>query len=137
VLNPDFPVSDVVLWTGKLIISSFVLALAYLSLTTLCSSVVKQASVALVLNIILLFVVWFIALIGEVYRFPGEVATGALSQLKSESVLSYLRYTSVWHYGQDLLHPHWHRFLTAALMHLGFALSFLGLSQLVMNKRDL
>lgn len=137
VLNPDFALADVAWWTVKLIVSSYVLALAYLSLTTLCSAVVKQASVSLVLNVILLFVVWFIALIGEVYRFPHEVATGPIAELRSESMLAYLRYASVWHFGQDLLHPHWQRFLTAALMHVGFALSFLGLSQVVINKRDL
>ncbi len=137
VLNPEFEASDVVLWTFKLIVSSFVLALAYLGLTTLCSAVLKQGSVALALNIILLFVLWFVALIGEFYRIPGEVVTGALGELRTESLFGYLRYASVWHYGQDLLHPHWRQFLTAAMVHVGFALTFLGLAQVVINKRDL
>jgi ABC-type transport system involved in multi-copper enzyme maturation permease subunit len=139
VLNPgDFAAADVALWTFKLIISSMVLSLAYLSLTALFSALVKQGGISLVLNVIALFVIWFIALIGEAVRFPGEeAATGTLAMLKAESAFAYLRYASVWHFGDDLLHPHWSRFLTAALVHIGFGLSFLGLAQLALRKRDL
>ncbi len=137
-LNADFAMGDVALWTLKLIISSLVLSLAYLALTALFSAVVKQGSVSLVLNIIALFVIWFIALLGEAFRFPGEeAAANTLAMLKSESVFAYFRYASVWHFGDDLLHPHWVRFLTAALVHLGYGLTFLGLAQLALKKRDL
>ena len=95
-------------------------------------------SISLVLNVIALFVIWFIAFIGELPRFPGEeAAQGTLAMLKTESAWAYLRYTSVWHFGDDLLHPHWARFLVAALVNLGFGLSFLGLAQLALKKRDL
>jgi hypothetical protein len=91
-----------------------------------------------VLNVIALFVIWFLALIGGAVRFPGEVAEqGTLAMLKAESAVAYLRYASVWFYGDDLLHPHWGRFLTAALVHVGFGLVFLGLAQLALKKRDL
>ncbi len=138
VLNTDFAAADVALWTGKLIISSMVLALAYLSLTALFSAVVKQGGISLVLNVIALFVIWFIALIGGAVRFPGEeAAQGTLAMLKAESAMAYLRYASVWHFGDDLLHPHWGRFLTAALVHVGFGLVFLGLAQVALRRRDL
>lgn len=138
VLNDDFTFGQVVLWTLKLIGSSLVLALAYLSLTTLCSAVVRQSAVSLVLNVISLFVIWFVAFLGEVWRLPGEVAAqNSLAMFKSESALGYLRYASVWHFGQDLLHPHWQRFLGAGVMHLGFALVFLGLARIAIEKRDL
>ncbi len=138
ILNPLFAPADVALWTGKLIISSMVLSLAYLSLTALFSSLVKQGGVSLVLNVIALFVIWFVALIGSAVRFPGEVAAqGSLAMLKAESAWAYLRYASVWQFGDDLLHPHWGRFLTAALVHVGFGLVFLGLAQLALKKRDL
>lgn len=138
VLNPDFAAPDVALWTAKLIISSMVLSLAYLSLTALFSALVKQGGISLVLNVIALFVIWFLALIGEAVRFPGEeAAQGTLAMLKAESHFAYLRYASVWHFGDDLLHPHWSRFLTASLVHLGFGLVFLGLAQLALKKRDL
>lgn len=138
VLNPaTFSSADVALWTVKLIIASMVLSLAYLSLTALFSAVVRQGGVALVLNIISLFVIWFVALFGGSFRFPGEVPSSPLAMLKSESVLAYLRYASVWHYGDDLLHPHWGRFFTAALVHVGFGLVFLGLAHLALRRRDL
>lgn len=138
VLNPDFSLDSMALWTLRLIGSSLVLALAYLSLTALCSALVRQGAVSLVLNIITLFVIWFIALVGEAFRFPGEqVAANSLAMLKSESSLAFLRYASVWHFGQDLLHPHWDRFLSAALAHVGFGLAFLGLAQLALKRRDL
>lgn len=137
-LNSDFAAADVALWTAKLIISSMVLSLAYLSLTALFSAVTKQGGISLVLNVIALFVIWFVALIGGAVRFPGEeAAQGTLAMLKAESAWAYLRYASVWQYGDDLLHPHWGRFLTASLVHVGFGLVFLGLAQLALSKRDL
>ena len=137
-LNPDFSAADVTVWTAKLVISSLVLSLAYLSLTALFSALVKQGGVSLVLNVIALFLIWFLAAIGQWWRLPGEAAVpGTLSMLKTESVLGYMRYASVWHFGDDLLHPHWGRFLTAALVHVGYGLVFLGLAQLALKKRDL
>ncbi len=138
VLNADFATSQVALWTFKLIISSLVLSLAYLSLTALFSAITRQSGIALVLNIIALFVIWFIALVGGAFRFPGEeAALNSLAMLKSESWIAYLRYASVWHFGDDLLHPSWSRALPAALVHVGYGLGFLGLAQLALKKRDL
>lgn len=137
-LNADFAAPDVALWTGKLLLSSFTLSLAYLALTALFSAITRQGSVALVLNIIALFVIWFIALIGEAFRFPGEeAASNSLAMLKSESMAAYLRYASVWHFGDDLLHPHWARWLTSSLVHVGFGLVFMGLALLSLRRRDL
>jgi ABC-type transport system involved in multi-copper enzyme maturation permease subunit len=136
-LTPEFTAGDMTLWTLKLIGSSIVLALAYLSLTALCSALVRQGAVALVLNIIGLFLIWFLALVGEYFRFPGDVASGTIELMRAESYWAYLRYASVWHFGQDLLHPDWKVFLSAAVMHLGFAAAFLGLAQLAMKRRDL
>jgi ABC-2 type transport system permease protein len=138
VLNSDFAAPDVALWTAKLLLSSFTLSLAYLALTSLFSAITRQGSVALVLNVIALFVIWFIALIGEAFRFPGEeAASNSLAMLKSESVLAYVRYGSVWHFGDDLLHPHWSRWVTSSLVHVGFGLLFMGLALLALRRRDL
>ncbi|PZR16714.1 MAG: ABC transporter permease [Archangium gephyra] len=138
VLNPDFAAAQVALWTVKLITSSLVLSLAYLALTALFSAITRQSGIALVLNVIALFVIWFIALIAEIFRFPGEeAAMNSLAMLKSESWLAYLRYGSVWHFGDDLLHPSWARALPAALVHVGYGLVFLGLAQFALKKRDL
>lgn len=138
VLNPEFGWSDIGLWTARMLVASLVLSLAYLTLTALFSAFIKQGGVALVMNIIALFVIWFIALIGEAFRFPGEAAAeNTLAMLKTESAAAYLRYLSVWHFGDDLLHPHPARFFTAALIHVGFGLVFLGLAHLALRRRDL
>jgi ABC-type transport system involved in multi-copper enzyme maturation permease subunit len=138
ILNPEFAAADVALWTGKLVLSSFTLSVAYLALTALFSALVRQGSVALVLNVIALFVIWFIALIGEAFRFPGEeAAPNSLAILKSESAFAFARYASVWHFGEDLLHPHWSRWLTSSLVHVGFGLVFMGLALLALRRRDL
>lgn len=138
VLNPDFAAAQVALWTLKLIASSLVLSLAYLALTALFSAITRQSGIALVLNVIALFLIWFVALVAEAFRFPGEeAAMNSLALLKSESWIAYLRYASVWHFGDDLLHPNWSRALPAALVHVGYGLLFLGLAQLSLKKRDL
>lgn len=137
-INTDFAAPQVALWIFKLIASSMMFSLAYLALTSLFSALSKQGAISLVLNVIALFVIWFIAVIGELARFPGEaVANNSLAALKPESALAYLRYASVWHFGEDLLHPHWSRFLTAALIHVGFGLVFLGLAHLALKRKDL
>jgi|APLak6261679142_1056127.scaffolds.fasta_scaffold00202_16 ABC-type transport system involved in multi-copper enzyme maturation permease subunit len=137
-LNPEFAALDVALWTVKLVLTSFTLSIAYLALTSLFSAITRQGAVSLVLNIIALFVIWFVALIGEGFRFPGEeAAPNTLAMLKSESVIAYARYASVWHFGDDLLHPAWTRWMTSGLVHVGFGLVFLGLAQLALKKRDL
>src|SRR5581483_5056717 len=96
----------------------------------------RQPAVSLVLNIIALFVIWFVALIGDAYRLPGQSAASmSLSSLKPESVIGYIRYTSVWHFSSDLIHPAWQRFGAAGLAHLGFAMLFLGAAYLVLRAR--
>ncbi|MBL8911272.1 MAG: ABC transporter permease subunit [Archangium sp.] len=138
-INADFKWVDVAVWTAKLVLSSYTLSLAYLALTALFSSITRQGTVALVLNIIALFVIWFVAAVGEFFRFPGEVAApGSLATvLSSESYFAYLRYASVWHYGGDLLHPHWARWMTAGLVHVGFGMIFMGLALIILKRRDL
>jgi len=137
-LNADFGWSFAATTALKLVGASLALAVAYLGLSTLCSAVTRQASVSLAANIILLFVIWFLAFLGEAFRLPGQqAAMGTLEQLKSESGFAYLRFASVWHYGEDLLHPHLPRFFGAALVHVGWACIFLGLANLMLRRRDL
>jgi ABC-2 type transport system permease protein len=138
VLNADFTVSAAILVGLKLCAVLVVFAMAYLGLSSLCSAVTKQSGVSLVLNVILLFVIWSMAFIGNLVRLPGEEAAfGSLASLKTESWVGYMRYGSVWNFGQDLLHPEPARFLSAAMVHLGFALLFLGLAHMALRRRDL
>ena len=138
VLNDDFSAGAATLVGLKLGAVLLVFALAYLGLSSLCSSVTKQPGVSLLLNVILLFGIWSMAFAGSFFRLPGEEAAfGSIASLKPESWVGYVRFGSVWNYGQDLLHPEPARFLSAAMVHLGFALFFLGLAHLALRSRDL
>jgi len=124
--DADFSFAAMNLTLGKLWLSALVFSLAYLALTTLCSSLFRQPAVSLVVNFIALFGVWLMALIGE-----------AAKQMNEHGVVQYVRYGSVWYYRTDLLHPHFDRLAAAGGAHLGFTLLFLGLAWLVLRRRDL
>ncbi len=138
VLNSDFTWGLVFTWLFKLLGASAVLALAWLGLTALCSALFRTPGISLVVNIIGILLFAFLSAFGAAFRFPGEAAKGALDTLvRSENWLAVTRYGSVWYFGQDLLHPSLPRYLVAVLMHVGFALLFIGTAQLVLRRRDL
>ncbi|MBK7860235.1 MAG: ABC transporter permease subunit [Archangiaceae bacterium] len=122
---------------AKLWVVSLVFSLAYMALASMCSAMFRQPAVSLAVNMILLFVIWAIALVGNIFQLPGHVASAmSLSSYKSESVVAYLRYLSVWNYSADLIHPQWQRFSSAGAAHLGFAMIFLAGSYLILRARD-
>ncbi len=136
--SEDLAFSALPLLTLKLWLCSWVLSVAYMGLTTLCSSLFRQPALSLFLNIIFLFVIWCVDFVGSIFNVPGSTpANEMIAAARTDSPLAYLRYASVWHYADDLMHPHWQRFLPAAAAHLGFAVIFLGLGYLVLRKRDL
>ncbi|MBX7112882.1 MAG: ABC transporter permease [Myxococcaceae bacterium] len=136
--STDVALTALPLLTLKLWLCAWVLSVAYMGLTTLCSSLFRQPALSLFLNIIFLFVIWCLDFVGSLFRVPNAAVTDELiAAARPESFLAYLRYSSVWHYADDLMHPHWQRFLPAAFAHLGFAVIFLGLGYLVLRKRDL
>ena len=136
--DPKFLLSDAAIWTLKLMSASYALAIAYLGLTTLCSSLVQQPSVALIVNLIALFFTWLIAFVGEMFVVPGQVIATADSMIpKSESFAAYLQYASIWHYTNDLLHPQTLQLFTAYAVLVGFTVLFVGLSTLALRPRDL
>ena len=137
-LNSDFGWGSAFVALGKLLVAGLVSVIAYEALTTLCSALTRQSGVSLLLNVGLMFVIWFVSLISTFYRIPGaDVEFGSLESLKSESYAAYLKYASVWTYNQDLLHPSATRFLSATMVHLGYGLVFLGLAHLVLRRRDI
>lgn len=137
-LNADFGVLAALGWGLKLIASALVMASAYLALTALCSAVARQGAVALVMNLIGLVVLWFTAWVGEeAFLFPGEKAAGLMDMLRTESMGAYVRYASVWHFRQDLLHPEAGRLLAAVAVHVGFAMACIGLARHTLAGRDL
>ena len=137
-LNPEFTFTAALGMGLRLGAVMIVFASAYLGLSSLCSAVTRQSGVSLVLNVILLFVIWSLSFIGNIFRLPGEEAVfGTISTIKPEHWVGAMRFGSVWHFGQDLLHPEPARFLSAAMVHVGFALFFLGVAHLALRRRDL
>jgi ABC-2 type transport system permease protein len=137
VVDPDFGFGKAALVLLKLWSAAMVFSLAYLALSSLCSALFKQPPVSLVLNMISLFAIWCVALIGSLYLVPGQnVSAMSFSSYKSESVVAFIRYASVWHYSADLIHPSLSRFAGASAAHLGFAMLFLAASYLVLRTRD-
>lgn len=121
----------------KLWLVSWVFSLAYQALSSMCSSMFRQPAVSLVINMIGLFIIWAIALFGNIFQLPGHAASAmSLSSYKTESVAAYVRYLSVWNYSGDLIHPAWQKFGAAGAAHLGFAMIFLAASYLVLRARD-
>ena len=136
-LDPEFTTGKAATTLVKLWACALVFSLAYMALSSMCSSLFKQPAVALALNMIFLFVIWAIALLGNLVQLPGASASGmSISSLKPESAWGYVRYLSVWNYAPDLIHPKWERFLAAGGAHLGFAMIFLAASYLVLRVRD-
>lgn len=137
VLNSDFAMGDVVTWGVKLTAAMVVMGATYGALTTLCSSLTRVSALALLFNLIVLFVFWFIGLIGNAVRIPGHAVVGMDVLRQSESYLGYLRYLAPAHFEQNLLSPAPLEFATGLVAHIGFALVFLGLAQVAMKRRDL
>lgn len=135
-VDGDFDAGAMALWTLRLLASALALSSAYLALTALCSALTRQGGVSLVTNVLALFGLWALALVGGAYRFPGEAASGPLGFARSESFLAWLRYTSVWHFGAGLQSPSPLELASALAAHVGYALVFLGLARLVLDRRD-
>jgi ABC-type transport system involved in multi-copper enzyme maturation permease subunit len=137
-LNADFTLGTAAIVLGKLLVAGVVSVLAYEALTSLCSALTRQSGVSLLLNVGVMFVIWFLSIISTAFRPPHvDVAFDSFEQFKPESYAAYLKYISVWTYNQDLLHPSAARFFSATMVHLGYGLLFLGLAHLVLRKRDI
>jgi ABC-type transport system involved in multi-copper enzyme maturation permease subunit len=136
-LNADFLWSDAFRWAAKLTAAVVVLGVSYAALTTFCSAVAGNSPLALFLNLMILFVFWFLSLLANRVRLPGSEAPVGFEAMKEESALAYLRYFVPSQYEHHLLSPQPLEYATGLLAYAAFGLIFLGLSQLVLQKRDL
>lgn len=138
VADSDFGYGAMALWTLRLFAAFLVYSLTFIGLTLFSSCLTRSAGLSLVLNVMLLFAMAGLWIVNWRYRLPGvEVDPQSLSALfTDESPFAYTRYLTIWTYGAGLLHPNLGKFAVAALVHLGFALVFVGASQLVMKRRD-
>ncbi|MBI3183580.1 MAG: ABC transporter permease subunit [Myxococcales bacterium] len=123
-----FSAGELLLTLGKLWSSSVVFSLAYVALTTLCSSLTRLSAASLMWNLLALFLVWLAGFLGD----PPSV--GGMPMFDPWPVL---KYASVWYFRTDLLHPDLGKLGAAVLAHLGYAALFLGLAHLALRRRDL
>lgn len=132
-LNAEFTWLSCFTWTARLWGAVMVIALSYAALTALCSSVTRAGPLSLFLNVISLFVLWFIGLISNVWALPGT--TGVLGQ--TESPLAYIRYLVPSQFESLLLSNAPLELAGGVLAHLGFGMVFLGLAHVALKQRDL
>ena len=138
ILNPEFSMADTASWGLKLVLASVVYGLAYLGLTTLCSSMVRTSAVSLIIYVILLVVFWVVNFVATTFLvLPGDsTGTGPFSDLRSSTWWAALRYLSIWQYENDLLHTDWVLALSSVLAHVGFAALCVGAGMVILQKRD-
>lgn len=136
--HSDFEWGAMAHWAERLFVALVLLGTAWACLTALFSALFRTPGVSLVVNIMAILALAFVSSLGGWFRFPGEEAHGMLDTLaRSESWAAYLRYASVWHFGQALIHPDWRQLLGAALAHAGWAACFVGTAQVTLAARDL
>lgn len=123
IINPDFGFGVLVVNLLKYWLAAIVYSLAYVALTTLCSSLFRSPAVSLVFNFILLFVFWLMDTIGSIV---GE-----------DNPLRYLGYLSPSNYSGNLLHPALAEFSASGAAYAGFATLFLGAAYVILRARDL
>lgn len=136
-LNADFLWADALKWGAKLTVAVVVVGVSYAALTTFCSAVAGNSPLALFLNLMILFVFWFMSLLANRVKLPGTENSVGFDAMKEESALAYLRYVVPSEYEHHLLSPQPLEYATGIIAYLAFGLIFLGLSQLVLQKRDL
>lgn len=130
--DPLFGWGLLVISLGKFWLAAAVFSLAYLALSTFCSTLFRSPALSLVFNFVVLFVFWLLELLGE-YQHRARMA------LVDAGVrpLELLRFVSPSHYATHLLHPGAVPFLSSVAAYLAFALIFLAGAYAVLQRRDL
>ncbi|MDY7230768.1 ABC transporter permease [Hyalangium rubrum] len=121
ITTPGFTFSSLLLNLLKVWGATTVFSLAYVALTTFCSSVERSSAVSLVFNFILLFIFWLM-------DFAGGFATSAVR---------YIRYLSPSFYSSNLLSSDPSEFGVSGLAYAVFTLVFLGGAYAILRARDL
>jgi ABC-type transport system involved in multi-copper enzyme maturation permease subunit len=119
----DFTAGSFAINLLKFWLAAVVFSLAYLALTTFCSSIFRAPALSLIFNIFMLFGFWLVNLMGS---FATE-----------KSPMSYVRYLTPSHYANNLLHPRLAEFAVSGAAYAVFALLFLGGALFVLRARDL
>lgn len=123
ILNPDFAIGVLAANLLKFWGATIVFSLAYVALTTLCSSLFRSPAVSLVFNFILLFVFWLMDSVGRA--------------VADTSLVRFVRYLSPSYYSGNLLHPKLAEFAGSGAAYAAFAAIFLVGAYGVLRARDL
>lgn len=112
---------------GRFAVASFTFALAWLGLTTLCSTAFRTPVVSLVANFIFLLLFLFMHVI-------GWAATGGEAAWRK--TLALVRFASPTYYWADLLHPQLSRYGLSVLAFAGFGVAFVLMAWAILRARD-
>ncbi|MCI0573811.1 MAG: ABC transporter permease [Myxococcaceae bacterium] len=128
--EPDLSAGVALTTLGRVWLATSIFALAYVALTTLCSTAFGTPGLSLVGNFVVLFGFWFLNLVGT--------ASHASAQMRGEPppLPALLRFATPSHYATDLLHPGAGAFALSVLAYAAFTAVFLVLAQLLLKARD-
>jgi ABC-type transport system involved in multi-copper enzyme maturation permease subunit len=121
--DPTFTLGAMALGLVKVWMATLVFSLAYIALTTLCSSLFRVPGLSLIFNFAVVFTFLLMDLAGWYY--------------KGKSFLENVRYLSPSYYSANLLSPVLSEFSQSGLAYAGFTLLFLGGAYGVLRARDL
>ncbi len=121
--HPNFVFSAMVLNLLKVWLATLVFSLAYVALTSLCSSLFRTSGLSLVFNFVMVLTFLVMELAG--WYFEGK------------SFLTYIRYLAPSYYSANLLSTVPSEFGLSALAYACFTVIFLGGSYAVLRARDL
>lgn len=108
----------------RLWLAAVVFSLAYVALTSLCSTVARRPAVSLLLNIAVLFLFWIV-------EFAGYAAAEGTSPLR------FLRFVSPSHYTQDLFIASPAAFAGTFGIYVAYGALFLAVAHITLRRRDL
>ena len=132
--NADFALGQLLPALLKFWVAAIVFSLAYVAMTTLCSTLFRTPAVSLIFNFILLFGFWLMEAIGSRARMHNLIAD---QEGGSKTPLEVVRFFTPSNYAADLLHPGLAEFGTSAGAYVCFAAVFLAAAFLVLRRRDL
>ncbi|WP_224362205.1 ABC transporter permease [Hyalangium versicolor] len=121
--HPNFAFTAMLLSLLKVWLATLVFALAYVAITTFCSSLFRTSGVSLVFNFVLIMSFLLMELIGW--------------YSENKSFLVYIRYLAPSYYSGNLLSPVPSEFGLSALAYACFTAVFLGGAYAVLRARDL
>ncbi len=121
--DPTFTLGAMALNLVKVWLATLVFSLAYVALTTLCSSLFRASGLSLVFNFCLVFAFLLMELAGRYYE--------------GKSFLGYIRFLTPSYYSTDLFSRELAEFTRSGLVYVSFTLLFLGGAYGVLRARDL